>query len=331
VRRPAYRITIGGRVIDTTDEPRASTVTTLDVRLGFAATLDSAALVLGRVGDFAPREGDDIAIELGYADSGSLQRVLTGVVTAVDAGLTTTRVLAHGAGVALARLRVDRTFENQTVGGVVRTLASDAGMRTAQVEDGPTFPAYVVDGRRPAFAHVRDLADLTGMDAYVDPDGGLILLRFAGGRTVHVLEFGQHFVALEGLSSTPRAATVEAWGAGGGGGRGGEAWAWLVKDFAPTRGTEGAGAPTLLLERSALRTAEATRTAARSLHDGVARDALRAHVRMPGRPEARLGDAVRIQGAPDGRVNTAFQIRGVMHRLDKRHGFATNLELRSTT
>ena len=330
MRRPAYRITLGGRVVDTTDEPRASPVTALDVRLGLTASLDSASILLGRVGDLDPQEGDDAVIELGYGDDGLLQRVLTGVISAVEASLTVTRVLVHGAGVALSRLRVDRTFENQTAGAVVRSLASDAGMQTARIEDGPTFPAYVVDGRRPAFAHVRELADLGGMDAYVDADGALVLERFAGGRTVHVLEFGKHFTALEGMSSTPRAGTVEAWGAGGGGGRGGEAWAWLVKDFAPTRGVAGSGAPTLLLERGALRTADAARAAADALGRDVTRDALRARLRMPGRPQALLGDAVRIQGGPAARLNTSLQIRGAEHRLDKHGGFTTTLELRST-
>jgi phage protein D len=329
-RDPAYKVTIAGTVVDTTDEPRASTAVALDVRLGLGPAADGVAITIGRVGGPPPAQGDDLVVELGYAGD-PLVRVLTGTVTGVEAGLETALITGHGAGAGLVRSRVDRTFLAKSAGAIVRALAQDAQVTVGRAEDGVTLPAYVIDGRRSLYAHVCDLADLSGFDAYVDPDGALVFERFAGGRTVHALEFAKHILALEGFQQAPRAGVVEAWGVGGGAGRGGEAWAWLVKDFGPTKGTEGQGTPKLLLERPAIRTAAVASAAARGLAAEVRRNALRGRLRLAGRPSIRLGDAVRVRDTPDSALNVSFQVRGIAHRLTKHSGFTTTLELRSTT
>jgi phage protein D len=327
--RPAYRVLVGSRVVDTTDEPRASTLVALDVRLHLDVPVDSATLVLGRADGLRPARDDRLEIDLGYADDGSLQRVLTGAVTTVEEGLTATRVIGHGAGEPLLRTFVDRTFRDVTSGALVRELADAAGVDVDRADDGIRYPAYVVDGRRPVAHHLRDLASLSGFDVYVNPEGELVFARFEGGRTVHVLERAQHLLEADGLHAPPRAGLVEAWGAGGGGKRGGEAWAWLTKDFGPSKGTAGTGAPTLVLERPALRTATGALAAARAASTALGRRTLRARVVVLGRPEIRLGDAVRLRGLPDESLNAVFQVRGVTHRLGKRTGFTTAIELRS--
>jgi hypothetical protein len=186
--RPAYKLTIGNKLVDTTDEPQASTVTELRVSVDMETPADQCVLTLGQVGGLRPAVDDDAAIELGYADDGALVQVFSGKVVAVEPGLTRTRVVAHGSGQALLRLYVDETYENRTAGEIVRALAGDVGVTVAAADDGIRFPAYVADGRRSAFEHMRVLADLSGLDLYTNAEGELVLQRFAGGNTVHVLE-----------------------------------------------------------------------------------------------------------------------------------------------
>ena len=50
----------------------------------------------------------------------------------------------------------------------------------ARAEDGTDFPAYVIDSRRSAWHHLRDLADLSGFDLWIDRDGKLVK-RFISG------------------------------------------------------------------------------------------------------------------------------------------------------
>jgi hypothetical protein len=329
VLRPAYRIVIADHVVDTTAEPKASTTLELVVRLDMDTPADGFTICQGQVGGLRAVPGDDASIELGYADDqAGLQRVVTGLVVAVDPDLETKRIVGHSTADALLRTYVDKTFEDGTAGDVVRSLANDAGLDVERVEDGPALPAYVVDGRRNAARHIRDLAYLAGFDTYVTAEGGLVFEAFAGNRTVHVLKYGEHVLAAELHRTRPAAATVATWGDGAGGD---ESWAWLTKE--PLSGSAGSGSPTLVVERPALRTATAAAAAATSIAETLTELALRGRVRIQGRPQLQIGDLVRLERFPEAagvdEIDGNYQIRGVRHRIDKVGGFLTDVDFRS--
>jgi hypothetical protein len=327
--RPAYRLTIGSQLVDTTDEPRASTAVELTVSLDLDVPADAATLVLGRVGELDPAIDDDATIELGYVDDDELTQVLSGTVGIIDPGLVTSTVVVYSGAATLLRSVANETFLNQTAGGIVRELASRASVDVATVEDGSTFPAYVVDRGRGAFDHMLDLAQLSGLDVYVNSDGAVVMERFVGGHTVHVLEHAKHIVELDVLRSPPSATAAEAWGESPGSGRGTNAWAWVTKDFDDLHGSAGSGAPLLLLERPALRSGEAARRAAEAALETVQRRAVRGRVLTIGRPQVKLGDAIQLRGVPDDDANGNFQVRSITHRLRKDTGFTTEIGFRA--
>lgn len=323
--RPAYRLTIGDRIVDTTDEPRASTAVDLTVALGMGPPADAFVLSQGQVGGLEPARGDEVTVALGYADGRDLTVVMSGEVTDVEPGVETKRVVAHGAGAGLLRAFDDRTFEQVTAGEIVRELAALAGVDVERVEDGPTLPAYVVDGRRSAAVHIRDLATLSGADAYVTPRGRLVFEVFAGQRTTHPLRYAEHVLDVELLRRPPRAGTVEVWGESPGASRGDESWAWLTKDFGPRTGSAGSGDPVLLVERPAARTAEAAGLAARAVHRRIDEATVRGRVAIQGRPQVHLGDAVSLTDFPFDDLDGTYQVRDVTHRVSKRDGFMTEI------
>jgi phage protein D len=328
MRVPAYKLTIGGKVVDTTGEPRASTLVGLTVALDLDTPADGFTLVLGNADGLKPARDDKAAVELGYADDGALTQVMTGTVATVEPGLATTRVIGIGGAAALLRGRVEQTYEGHTAGSIVRDLAGQAGLDVATAEDGISFPAYVVDGRRSLARHLRDLADLCGFDTYVNSDGALVFERFTRGKAVHVLEYAKHLLELDLLHAPPAADLVEAWGESPGSEHGATAWAWLTRDFTPSKGSAGSGTAKLLLERPALRTADAARAAAEAALTAIRRRTTRGRLVAPGLAAARLGDAVRLQGVPDDRLNGTFQLRAVTHQINKASGFTTTIEFR---
>src|SRR5438034_983142 len=89
----------------------------------------------------------------------------------------------------------------------------------------------------PADAATLDLAQLSGLDVYVNSDGAVVMERFVGGHVVHVLEHAKHIVELDVLRSPPSATAAEAWGESPGSGRGTNAWAWVTKDFDDLHGS----------------------------------------------------------------------------------------------
>src|SRR5262249_22245234 len=226
--RPAYRIVIGDHVVDTTSEPKAGAAVEIVVRLDLDAPVDGFTLVQGQVGGLSAAPGDDASIDLGYADDDAgLVRVITGTVVDVEPGLESKRTSGLSRGRALLRTFVDRTFEDTTAGDIVRDLAGRAGVDVERAEDGLQFPAYVVDGRRDAVRHIRDLGYLSGFDSYLTPEGKLVFEPLTGNRTVHVLAYGEHVLSAGLARTEPRAGTVQTWGESAGSG-GDEAWAWLT-------------------------------------------------------------------------------------------------------
>jgi len=151
---PAYKLTIGNKVIDTTDEPKASTVVDLKVVLDLDTPADVFTFELGNVGSFRPARDDETKIELGYADNGGFTQVMKGTVETSEPNLTTTRVAGFSGADALLRTFVEQTYESKTAGAIVRDLADKAGLQVGTAEAGITFPAYVVDGRRSVYLHM---------------------------------------------------------------------------------------------------------------------------------------------------------------------------------
>ena len=326
--RPAYRLVIGGRTVDTTGDPLASTVVGLTVSLTMDGPVDEAVLLLAQVGGLRPRAGDDATIELGYADgSDGLAKVITGKVARVEGGLATSRVTVEGALAPLLRAHADETFESKKAGEIVRDLAGRGRAAVGQIDDGPRFPAYVVDGRRSLLRHVRDLAELAGFDAYADEQGRLVFRPFQAGNLVHVLRRGRDLIGVDVRRASPAAEAVEAWGESPTGSQGAESWGWLTPDASRSKGTAGSGTARLL-ERPVLRTAETANAAARAALAELSRRAVRGEAVLPGRPTLRLGDAVRLEetGAVD--ADGTFQVRRVTHRITKAAGFTTTVTFR---
>ncbi|VAW30259.1 hypothetical protein MNBD_CHLOROFLEXI01-3947 [hydrothermal vent metagenome] len=327
---PAYKLTIGEEIVDTTSEPQASTAVSITVTLDMEAPADSFTLVLGQVGGFQPQREEEAKIALGFSD-GDLTQVMVGQVLTADASLTTRRVIGHSPAQALLTTFVDQTYESMSAGQIVGNLADQAGVNVAEVQDGIMFSAYVVDGRSHIHHHMQNLADLCGFDLYINSDGELIFAQFQSGNSLHIFDYGKQIVELEVVQTPPLAGEVQAWGESPGGSQAEEAWAWLTKDFSGLKGTADSGNPAQLLERPALRTAEAAQTAADAAHTRIQRRMLRGRLLSTGQPQVKLGDAIQLRNVPDDSLNSKFQVRSVVHHIDKTNGFTTRIGFRALT
>jgi phage protein D len=321
---PAYRLVIGDKKVDTTDEPRASTVERIEVDLDLDAPADVVRLRFGNNDGLKPEEDDEATIELGYTEDDDLTLVLTGGVVTGEPGITVTNGMSHCQ--KLLDLRHEETFQNKTAGDIVRTLADEAGVTVARAEAGLTFPAYVIDGRRSVYAHMREIADICGFVVFANEDGDLVFRPIDQPASIHVFEFAKHLVELEVERGDATAVSVDVRGESPGTSRGEESWAWLTKDSSGSRGTAGSGAPTLLLEKSVLRTPAATQAAADAAFAQLTSQATRGRLRTFGRPQIRLGDSIRIKDVPDARLNGDFRVRAVRHSIDKKNGFRTEVD-----
>jgi phage protein D len=271
--------------------------------------------------------GDVGSVSLGYQDGGPTA-VFGGRIEAVRRGLGGgVRILAANGGAALARLRVNQSYQNRSAGDVVRDLAGRAAVETDAVEDGTTFPFVVVDDRRGAYAQIAALARRCGFLASFTGEGKLRFGPPADGQASQSFAYGVDVLALHAVETSPAVGEVTAVGEGAAGGSGQEAWSWLVKDPSAVTDRAGSGDPARLLTDGALRSRDAVRRAAAAVSDAAAATSLAGTLLVAGAPAVALGGAVEVTGAPEARLNGLWAVRRVRHRYAKREGFTTLLGL----
>lgn len=319
VRRPAFELSFGSA----TAAEWARAVVSVELETGLAPAVDALVVVLG-TGAPAVGVGDEGRVSLGY--EGALESVFAGAVESVRRSLRQgTRLVAGNAGSALARTRVNQSFENQGAGDVVRELASRAGV-DATVSAGIDLPFLVVDDRRSAWGHVAALAERSGYVAAVAPDGGVVFGPARQGPPVQTFTVGVDVLALAAAERTPLAGEVTVVGEGAAGSKGAAAWSRLVKDSRSVTATAGSGEPARLREDPALRSADAARTAATSLAAAAAAATAAGRVVVPGAPVVRPGDPIELAGAADPALNGVWRVRALRHRFAKREGFTTTID-----
>src|SRR3954454_22889297 len=121
--RPAYQIALGN----------AAPQSVIALRVARAQNAGPGLVTLQLGAADSVSEGDPATVELGWDGSTSL--VFTGTVSAVERRLDGLHVDCTGTHAALTLARGGTTYVQQTAGGVVSALASDAGVDVATAED----------------------------------------------------------------------------------------------------------------------------------------------------------------------------------------------------
>jgi phage protein D len=321
VRKPAFEVTFAA------DEAAwAPVLESISIEAGLAPAVDVAELVFAARAD-APKPAldDEGYIGLGF-EGEEPTPVFWGWVDLVHRSIGgKQRIVATNATGVVAAFRLDQGYEQQTAGAVVRDLARRAEMDDVTADDGPELPYYVVDSRSSAWEHIARLAALAGFAAWSDADSGIHFGPLQAGSPVQTFTYGQDVLELEAFQSPPSPAAVTVVGDGAAGSKGADAWSWNLKDISPLRASAGSGDPAVLVERGAIRSAEAAGAAAEGIAANARLGTLTARLLVPGAPKAAVGTTVAVASAPDDTLNGSWLVRGVRHRLVKARGYTTQL------
>jgi phage protein D len=297
----------------------------VSVDAGLAPAVDCAEIVYAARDD-APKVplDDPGSVSLGFAGEDPTG-VFWGWVDLVHRSIAGKRRIAatNGSGV-LASFRLDQGYEQQTAGAIVRDLARRAEM-DAIADDGPKLPYYVVDSRSSAWEHIARLAALAGFAVWSDADAEIHFEPLRPGSPVQTFTYGQDVLELEAFQSTPSVGAVTVVGDGAAGSKGADAWSWNLKDVSPLKASAGSGDPAVLVQRGAIRSAEAASAAAEGIVADAKLGGLAARLLVPGAPKAAVGTTVAVASAPDDALNGSWLVRGVRHRLVKARGYTTQL------
>jgi phage protein D len=322
--KPIYHIMIGTHEIDSKKDVSTSTLVHLNITRDLDAHTDQFELHLAPLGGIQPNRGEDVTLELGFDDK--YTRVFTGKVTDVLPEVTKTRVIGLSTVLALEELRVNKTYEGKNAGEIAKDLASQASVKTGVIEDGIRWLAYVIDGRISAARHIARMAERCGFDAYLLPTGELEFRKFTKSAPDQTFTYGEDILDYRLVVRPETAKTVTVYGDSPASAKGDVAASWLTKNFKVGTASGGDGQQSVLIEDPAIRTQEGANLRAEGVLRRLRQRTVTGWLRVLGRPEVRLGDAISVEKAPDERLNKVFQVRSVRHRLDRKVGLITEID-----
>jgi hypothetical protein len=227
---------------------------------------------------------------------------------------------------ALAATRVNRTYQSQTAQQIISDLAQQAGIDTGDLDSGSTYPYVLVHESRSLLDNICDLGRREGLDVYTDADNHLNAKAFSKSSADHVLYYGIDILDLILLSRPQLQRHVTIVGESPTSNNGSSTWPWIIKDPTSVTGAVGSGDQLLALRDGTVRSKDAADQFAKEKY-GVLKDgASSGRVRLLGRPDVRVGEAIEIKSAPKDEMNGLFKVVAVRHVLSKRSGFVTWLE-----
>jgi hypothetical protein len=336
--RPTCSITAGAYRA-TTDNPVGGPVA-LTILRDLDTPADGLELMLAdRAGIAAD---DDMTVDLG--DGASEARVFTGTVVEVRPTLDGCRVRGLGHMSRLLRLHVASHYEGKTAGAIVRDVIAQADLAAATVDDGPSLPAFTIDRRQSAHAHLRGLAERLGFAFGTDRQGKVMFrglgaaagldagpaalagaLAVAAGLAGESFRFGEHLVAAGARRRGAGIGSIRVTGESPTSSKGYSASAWLSAGAEEAQGSAGSGEPILALLDPAARTRDLAARFAAGRLAGNTRDTRRIAITVLGRPALDLGDPVTVAGLADDLDNGSGYVAAIRHRFGAGVGFLTDL------
>ncbi len=352
--RVGYKLEIGGWSVDSAADPRTELVG-LETRLAMGSPTDGCRLEVfappaprgGLVGPAAGaaagalgggggaafsvavrgeavEPGDRLTVELTAGERSA--KAVTAEVQAVRSTLGRTDVFGATGAARLARARLNRVYENQTLRQIADDLAGQAGVQSGGGDTGSTYPYLVVDESRSVGAHLHALARRDGLDLYFDPDNQLHLRRFDKSSADHSFHYGIDILDLKLFNGRATSARVKVSGESPASQQGNDTWPWLAKDLSPFQGEAGDGGELLAIHDGAVRTKAQADQLATARHGAASDLATWGRLVILGNPTVQVADAIEIKGTPKPELEGLFKVTAVRHTLRRQSGFLTAVD-----
>jgi hypothetical protein len=319
VLKVAWSVTAGASSWSSTaaDAP----VLSLRTEAALGVPVNACRLALHGAAEVSAGLGDDLVVQLGYAEG--METVFTGRITRGAHALGRIEIEGAGGFSKLAAARLNLLFEKQAAGAIARDVLGQLEVAAGTVEDGLTLPVFALHANASAWTQLAELARRCGFDLWADVEDRAHFRACEGGAS-HSLAYGTDLLAWEHAVLDPAADGVVVLGEGPSGqGQGDEAAAWFTrKDVKGTAGKSSGRVVTVV--DPAARTPALAGDVAKGWMRTLERTA-RGRATALGLPAAQLGDALSVTDLPDASQGAAARVTGVRHRLDPRGGYVTTL------
>jgi phage protein D len=331
---PYYRIEIGDLKIEHKTCDLSSL--TIDLSLDIPSHLSECQFRIG--GDASKiSNGDPVTVSLGY-DEDDLTTVFKGFVDTIETRSSLLIVQALTSMLKLCKLRIDKFYEHQNAGFIVKDLANIVNISTDVIEDGIDLPYYTVDNNSNAYEHIRYLGLCSDVEIY-STNLDMIVFRKDDTEVKHFLRFGKDIIKVERIEYTTVLKSVRIIGESPSSFRGAATSHWLTKQVIEGRaedssqmtsgGTSSSGSSgyDISLSNKIVRNTKSASNVATAYLNRL-RSRISLMIEVIGNPKIMLGQTISIRGFPEEIVKGNFKVSDLQHNLSKTKGFTTIVKCR---
>lgn len=298
-------------------DPLTEALVSVRMQLAAAPMLGWCRLQFLPRSDFpALAPGDPITVSL--SDGGAPVPVFAGTVAQLAWSDGRLDVLLSAPAAALARIRRNAGYENQSFSDLLNTFAGEAGLSPGDIDAGPDYAFFAIDDRLSLWDWIARLARHGNMPAWTDAQGRLNA-RAPRGQPVATFTHGQTLMSLQATTRDPAITAARIVGEGSAGRQGADAWGWLAKDPQGVSAGGGPGAP--VQSDGALRSLSALAGAAA----GSAAPADGVRITVPGTPAIDVASVFKLERCPGGAGDGSWSAIDVRHGFNQRSGFVTEV------
>lgn len=317
--KPAYKISVGSWSTDSTQIRSDGYLIRLRVDLSMNK-VNIAEMVVRAEDIPGIAKGDEVNISLGPE---SARQVFAGVVESVNRDLNTWTIWAHSQMSALTRYKVNKLYEQQKGGDIVRDLAQIAGVTTGTVDNGLEYPVYSLGSNASMYDHILDLAGREGFDVFADANDKLQFRRYIPG-TPQSLEYGKNILQITVEEDIPPYEGVNIFGESPAGhGQGKDAYSWLTKK--EVKGSSGKSSGSILtVADPVLKDVSAASTVAESIAQ-TKNITKWGKAKVLGNNQIEPGTTIKVSGAPKNELNGTYKVFGIIHTLGKKTGYTSTI------
>lgn len=333
---PSYEIKVGSSTIKSGLSDTAVSIL-VDMTMDSYAGSSETVFRIKEDNKIQVKKNTSIEIAIGYENN--LVSVFSGKIDTLSVNFSQISIMALNSIFSLCNVRIDRFYENQTAGDIVKDLAKEANVDVDDISSGFMFPYYAIDSNKNAFEHIKDLAFLCGFDIYCTPENKLVFKKFEPS-TKHKLQYGQNIISLKKLDSSNLYNSLSILGESPSSIKGSDTSHWLtkkqVKGFAESKlegddsnnvGGKEEGTKTLNFIKRFVKDEDT----AQKIAEGSLKK-LNSHlllqIEIVGNPSVFLGDSVIIEKVPLKELNGEYQIKTIEHFISKYVGYVTTLKCR---
>lgn len=316
MKHPEFELRIGEKVFSTGDG-----VSLITSSCGMGLPVDSMTAVMSREASYRFKPLEEAELKLGY--DGSLEKIMVGNVKRVDVRLNSVLISIDGIGSKLLRKGSNTVFLSHTSGGIVVTLAQEAGVDVKEFEHGISYPYYAIDDRSNLFEHIVRLGSLCGADTFFDKDGKIIFRRPGGGKE-HMLAYGKDLLEVCAIRTGPSYKGVLVFGESPVSSKGTDTYHWIAKEeIKASKGGEGG----LAVKETSLKSSESVEKAGEALLE-ASKYTLMLNLKTEGKPVIRVGDTIKLEGFDDREIDGSHEVTRVEHTLSALRGFTSTFTCR---